>query len=289
MTGFVRLVPINVAKRIGYVGTRGLVSLLVMLLLVSCNVPVPSPEQLPFDVPGLPSNLDELQDLMGDLGIPDLSSFGDVPGLDALGSLQTPPGGIAFQGPIEMGLTPGETIPGTYMTLVSTTESADGAEFEIGGLHSTRRLGDSLDYDGEWLGMQDISYHLRLRIYRIGDGEVRAAGVHRLIIENIEPQIEPVDATTPTLRFPHAVTAAAGEQFPGMTLGYAGQDERGAILSGLAEGEYPYRKLGDSVEWEGRLRPDVAVEYQLRMLYYQDASATIGGVALVSLSQPARR
>ena len=71
MTGFVRLVPINVAKRIGYVGTRGIVSLLVMLLLVSCNVPVPSPEQLPFDVPGLPSNLDELQDLMGDLGIPD--------------------------------------------------------------------------------------------------------------------------------------------------------------------------------------------------------------------------
>jgi hypothetical protein len=289
MTGYMRSVPINVARRIWYVGTRGIAPLLVMLLLVSCSVPLPSPEQLPFDVPGLPANLDDLQDLMSELGIPDLSALGDVPGLEALGSLQTPPGGIAFQGPVEMGLTIGETIPGTFMTFVSTTESADGAEFEIGGLHSTRRLGDSLDYDGEWLGMEGMSYHLRLRIYRITDGEVRVAGVHRLVVENIEPQMEPVDTTAHTLRFPHSVTTAAGEQFPGMTLGYTGQDEQGAVLSGLAEDEYPYLKLGDSVEWEGRLRPDVSVEYHLRMLYYQEANATIGGVALVSLRQPARR
>jgi hypothetical protein len=289
MTGYMRSVPINVVRRILQRGARSTLSLVIMLLLVSCSLPLPTPEQLPIDMPGLPANLDELQDLMGDLGIPDLSALGDVPGLDALGGLQTPPGGIAFQGPMELGLKSGQTIPGTYMTFVATTSASDGAEFEIGGLHSTRRLGDSLDYDGTWLGMEGMSYHLRLRIYRVSAGEVRAAGVHRLVLENIHPQMATVNTGTHTLRFPHSVTAAAGEQFPGMSLGYSKQDDQGAALSGLGEGEYPYRKIGDSVEWEGQLRSDVSVEYQLRMLYYQESNATLGGVVLVSLRQPARK
>jgi hypothetical protein len=71
-----------------------------------------------------------------------------------------------------------------------------------------------------------------------------------------------------------------------MTIGYVAQDDRGAALSGLAEGEYPYRKLGDSVDWTGRLTPNLQVEYHLRLLYYQEANATLGGVAIVSLPGP---
>jgi hypothetical protein len=166
---------------------------------------------------------------------------------------------------------------------------ADAAQFEIAGMRAPRRLGDSLDFDGAWPGHNGVTYHLRLRLYQIEGGEVRAAGVHRIIVADVQPQAANVaiDSDTGsgnhTLRFPHSVTADVGERFPGMTLSYEGQDERGATLSGLPAEEYPYRKLGDSVEWAGRLTPNLTVEYHLRLLYYQEANATIGGVVLISL------
>jgi hypothetical protein len=236
----------------------------------------------------MPSNWDDIQSLMGDLGLPDLSTLGNVPGLEALSGLQTPAGAIAFQGPVEMALATGQSIPGTDILFVGSAAGDDAAQFEINGLRAPRRLGDSLDFDGAWPGMNGVSYHLRLRVYHLGAGQVRAAGVQRLVIENVHPQAAAVE-TAPgshVMRFPHSVTTAPGTLFPGMTLGYSGQDERGAILTGLAEGEYPYRKIGDSVEWTGRLTPDLAVEYHLRLLYYQEANATLGGVVDVSLPGP---
>lgn len=290
MIGYMKLAPIKLARimRICRPTLHGLplhaVALfLLALLLTGCGVPLPFP--LPEDVPGMPTNWDELQGLMGDLGLPDLGELGNVPGLEALGGLQTPPGAVAFQGPVEMGLVKGKKIPGTDILFVSVTDG-DAAQFEIDSLRATRRLGDSLDFDGAWPGSSGVTYQLRLRIYNVAGGEVRAAGVHRLVVENVQPQMDSVDSVNTgshALRFPHTVTVDAGKQFLGMTLGYARQDERGATLTGLLQDEYPYRKLGDSVEWEGRLRADVPVEYHLRMLYYQETNATLGGVVLVSL------
>jgi hypothetical protein len=187
-----------------------------------------------------------------------------------------------------MALTSGQRIAGTDIRLVSSEQGADAAQFEIAGLRAPRQLGDSLDYDGTWPGLGGVSYQLRLRVYQIGGGQVRAAGVQRLVIENVAPQVAGVDMNTGrhTLTFPHTVTSAAGASFPGMTLGYGGQDSRGATLRGLPEGDYPYRKLGDSVEWSGLLTPNVPVVYHLRLLYYQEANATVGGVVIVSLPGP---
>ncbi len=303
MSDYMRSVPINLvavkpttimfAKSSSRLGDarptlHGVVAVLLALLLTGCGVqlPMPLPEQLPADmpeIPGIPSNWQELQGMMGDLGLPDLSQLGNVPGLDALGALQTPPGGIAFQGPVEMGLEAGTRIPGTDIFFVGVTDGNAAAQFEIDSLRASRRVGDSLDFDGAWPGTSGITYQLRLRIYNIGRGQVRAAGVHRLVVENVQPQMSSVEMGSNTLRFPHSVTVDAGEQFSGMTLGYERQDERGAALAGLPQDEYPYRKVGDSVEWEGRLRADLPVEYHLRMLYYQETSATLGGIVVVSL------
>jgi hypothetical protein len=249
---------------------------------------IPLPGQLPVDIPGVPSDFGELQGLMSELGIPDLSTLSNVPGLEALGGLQAPPGGITFQGPLELGIAAGETIPGTDIRFVGAEAGADAAQFEIAGLHAPRRLGDSLDFDGAWPGIGGVTYHLRLRVYQIGTNSVRAAGVQQLIIENIAPQVANVneDSGGQSFRFPHTVTTSAGAPFTGMTLAYSGQDERGATLQGLPEGEYPYRKLGDSVEWAGLLTPNIPVVYHLRMLYYQEANATVGGVVIVSLPGP---
>jgi hypothetical protein len=286
MTGCIRLAHIEMALNIMLHRIRFATIGLMVLLVAGCSLPIPT--ELPVEIPGVPRDLSELEGLLGDLGVPDLSQLANVPGLESLGGLQTPPGAIAFQGPLELGLSSGDSIPGTDIRFVGAEAGADAAQFEIAGLRAPRRLGDSLDYDGSWRGATGMSYHLRLRLYQAGNGQVRAAGVQRLIIENIAPQEANVnvDAGRNTLRFPHSVTANPGDVFPGMTLGYAGQDDRGATLRGLPEGEYPYRKMGDSIEWEGRLTPSVTVVYHLRLLYYQDANATVGGVAIVSLPGP---
>jgi hypothetical protein len=142
-----------------------------------------------------------------------------------------------------------------------------------------------LDFDGAWPGTSGVSYQVRLRLYQISNGEVRAAGVQRIVVENIAPQVAAVTPLTTfyELSFPHSVTSHVGQPFAGMTLGYRGQEARGAILTGLPEGDYPYRKLGDSVEWAGLLTPNIPVVYHLRMLYYQEANATVGGVVVLSL------
>jgi hypothetical protein len=105
------------------------------------------------------------------------------------------------------------------------------------------------------------------------------------VVADVLPQEAVVEEnpTRTSLSFPHTTSSDLGQLFPGTTLGYSGQEERGANLTGLPPGEYPYRKIGDSVEWAGRLTSDLSVEYHLRMLYYQETNATIGGVVLVSL------
>lgn len=257
----------------------------VVVLLTACALPS-LPQQLPGvpdlpSLPALPSDLAQLGDLLGELGIPDLSQFGDVPGLEALPSLATPAGAIVLQGPLEVGLNAGDSIAGTDITLMAP--GTESARFRIAQFDATRRVADSLDFDGDWPGIDGVSYSVRLRIYRITDRQVRAAGVHRVVIQNVQPVQATVNLSGTVLRFPHSVSADVGQSFAGMTLGYVGRNDRGGELRGLPEGEYPYRKVGDSVVWEGRLRPDLAVEYQLRMLYYQEGNARLGGVALLAL------
>lgn len=289
-----RLAHINMAigkpqRRTLHMTLHALMIGLITLMVTGCSIPLPGTGQLPVEIPGVPSDWGDLAGLMGELGIPDLSSLANVPGLEAFGGLQTPPGAISFQGPLEMSISAGQPIPATDMRLVQAESGADAAQFEIAGMRAPRRLGDSLDFDGVWPGISGVSYHLRLRVYQIGNGQVRAAGVHRFVIENIAPQVANVDvenAGGATFSFPHTVTSNTGELFPGMTLGYRGQEDRGANLSGLPEGEYPYRKLGDSVEWAGQLTPNIPVVYHLRLLYYQDANATVGGVVTIALPGP---
>jgi hypothetical protein len=183
---------------------------------------------------------------------------------------------------MERSLSPGDRVPGTDITLAAI--SNDGAEFQIAGLRSVRRIGDSVDFDGAWPGLPDAEYHLRARLYLISGNTVRVAGVHQLLLRNIQPSVDnSVALSGQTLQFPFTVAVNAGEAITGTTLRYLGSDDRGAQLGGLAEGEYPYRKVGDSIAWKGRVRPDVAVSYSLRMLYYTAAQARVGGVITVAV------
>lgn len=261
---------------------------LLLLLLMGCSRP--ELPQLPdvsvelpdlSNLPGIPESLSQLPGLLEDLGLPDLSQVANLPDLADLPSLQAPPGGIIFSGPTERRINVGERIPGTEMVLTAITDN--GAEFQIGGLRSVRKIGDSLDHDGAWPGLAGASYNLRLRIYIVADSYVRAAGIQRLVVPNIQPVMDNATPGGVTLKFPFTVGAQTGERFDGTTLSYGGSSDNGGQLGGLAEGEYPYRKIGDSVVWNGHLRGDLVAAYNLRLLYYDANQARVGGIVTLAV------
>jgi hypothetical protein len=258
-----------------------------VLLLAGCeDIGVEAP-QLP-ELPELPTiavelpELPSLEEMARDLNLPDLSQIPNLPQLADLPIQQTPEGAINFNGPTERQINVGDRIPGTNLVLAAMTP--EGAEFEIGGSRAIRRIGDSLDFDGPWPGVEGANYSLRLRVYFVGEESVRAAGVHQLIVFNVQPQVDPtVTLGDETVRFPFTVGVAAGETITGTTLRYIGSTEEGAQMGGLAEGEYPYRRVGDSIVWRGHVRSDIGVEFNLRMLFHTADQARVGGLVTLDL------
>ncbi|MCB0114733.1 MAG: hypothetical protein R2873_15945 [Caldilineaceae bacterium] len=245
------------------------------LVLGACDMPrLPSE---PADLPQLP----EMPDVLRDLGLPDISQIPNLPSVNDLPSLNVGPNAIAFAGPSERRIGVGETIPGTDIQLVSVADGS--AEFLIDGLRANRALGDSLDYEGAWRGANGVNYSLRLRVYNIGGNSVRAAGVHRLVVENIQPVEQNVNLSGETVSVPYAASVDAGQIMKGLTFGYAQSTERGAEITGLPTDVYPYRKIGDSIQWEGQLRSDIPIEYNLRVLLYNGSNLQVGGVATLQV------
>ena len=277
----------------------GLVSIACLLLLLAgCDGALPSLPKLPVsveelpssiddlpggldDLPGIPAALRELPGLVEELGLPDISQIANLPGIEDLPIMRGTPGAIVYNGPTERRIAVGETIPGTQISLIGL--DGELAEFQIDGLRSVRAVGDSLDFDGPWPGIDGVSYNLRLRIYRVGGDSVRAAGVHQLVIHGIAPVETSVNLEGHIMKFPFTDGLDSGQTIAGTTLGFAAGDEKGARIIGVPEGDYPYRKVGDSLRWQGLERPDIAVDYRIRMLYYGESDARVGGTVSVAL------
>lgn len=233
------------------------------------------------DAPSLPLDLWDVVETFGEFDLPDLSELPNLPQLDALPFPASNPGTLDYRGPVQITVEAGERVLGTDILLLRTGESV--AVFEIAGLRSIRRVGDSLDYDGGWPGLPGVTYNARLRIYQVGDGLVRIAGVHQLSVPDADPFLSGLAEGDVTVQFPFVASVSAGERIPGATYGYAGVDDRGALLTGMAEDEYPFRKIGDSVEWRGRLRDDIPLTYSLRIIHYDNNALQAAGVATLQL------
>ena len=269
--------------------SRLIFTVLIGFMLTGCGVvdlpEVPNLPDLP-NIPGLPESLDELTKqlpgILDELELPDLSGIANLPDLSDLPGFTTEPGAISFQGPTEKNIKLGERIPGTDIQLVSIDDQ--GANFQIAGYNARRNAGDSLDFDGNWPGIEGVTYTVRLRVYRVGSENVRAAGVHQMVVRNIQPVMGTAPQGDGYVRLPFSVAANAGTQFKGLTLSYVATGDRGGELGGLSGNEYPFRKMGDSVSWEGTLRSDIPVRYSTRVLYYGADSMRLGGT--VSLYLP---
>ncbi len=269
-------------------------SLLIALTLLSaCFGPdLPGAPQMPRlpsprNLPGVDELFDQLPgfdlDLLGELELPDLSGIADLPQLVDLPGLDVGEGAIAFAGPTEMRIEVGESIRGTDIQLTGIVDGR--AQFLFSGLRAERIAGDSLDFDGPWPNIAGVDYLLRLRVYRVTEEYVRAAGVHRLLIEGIQPIHQPaMTMQGAPLKLPYTGLAGPGSQLKGTTFGYIGQAEQGAEISGIPSGDFPFRKTGDSLRWQGMLRPDLPSLFELRIVTYAESSVQVAGI--VSLQLP---
>ena len=274
---------------------RRLISSLIipLALLSACFGPdLPGAPQMPKlpsprSLPGVDELLDQLPgfdlDLLKELGLPDLSDIADLPLLVDLPSVEVADNAIAFAGPTEMRIEIGEFIRGTDIQLSAIVDGR--AQFLFSGLRAERIAGDSLDFDGTWPNIGGVNYLLRLRVYRVTEEYVRAAGVHRLVIEGIQPIHQPAMALQENLlKVTYTGSITPGDQLKGTTFGYVGKAEQGAEISGIPAGDFPFRKTGDSLRWQGMLRPDLPSQFDLRIVHYGESSVQVAG--FVSLQLP---
>ena len=189
-------------------------------------------------------------------------------------------GGLAYSGPIEMSVGPGDQVPGTDLIYVGITDGM--AEFIVEDQKALKKIGDSLDWKGD--PIEGIHLDLSLRVLLITEQSVHIGGKVALQIDGAVPQASDGDVPEGA-RFTVPVTYGVdlGEAIPGTQITYEGRDpDKGAQL-GIAD--YAYRKVGDSIVWKGTLRSDTWLELDLRVLYFNDESLQVGGLAAVSLQR----
>jgi len=190
----------------------------------------------------------------------------------------SPQGALVYAGPSEQSIPAGDFLPGTEIQYVRMTE--EGAELLIEGQRAVKKKGDSLDWDGHPL--PGVTLTLRQRIVWFTEEKLHVAGAARLTIR--EPQPTPISfpEDLPVIyKLPVSYNVKRGERIPGTTIGYVGSTEKGAELDGI-EG-YPYRRIADSILWEGKLLEGAFLKLTIRVAFFNDEQLQVVGLATIGL------
>lgn len=169
-------------------------------------------------------------------------------------------------------LQPGESVPGTQLMYVG--RSGDAHEVSIDGAAVPKRLGDSFFWSGVVAPGVFGNYNLRLTASLFGGLPV-AGPVELLVLNPDAVELASSDDLNTRLHYNNIVLdyrVPAGRLIPGTTLKFEGIETQGigdnanelANLSG--RNGYPYVAVGDSLVWTGKLRENVAIRYNLRVL-----------------------
>jgi hypothetical protein len=176
-------------------------------------------------------------------------------------------------------LEPGERVPGTQMGYVG--QSGDTYNVSIDGLQVAKRIGDSFTWRGIVAPGVLARYDLRLSPTFVSDSLLVGGPIELFVFNPVAVELPNIDATSrAVLHFDNMAvdfSVPRGGKVPGTSLVYEGQTEQGAQLSGTAG--YPYRALGDSLIWIGRLRGNVIVRYNLRISAITEDSLRLIGTA----------
>ena len=188
---------------------------------------------------------------------------------------------LVFSGLVELGTGAGGRLPGTNVEVVSISE--DAADIRIDGQIAHKKPGDSLDWRGD-LDPQ-VNLDLALRILWIAEGVVQSGGTAKLTIQDVNPRAAPVQSNSEIeYALPITYSVRKGDMIPGTQITFVGKDiEKGAEFTGI-EG-YPYRKVADSLTWEGLLRDNVWLKLDLRVILFTENTLQAGGVATIWIDQ----
>lgn len=221
--------------------------------------------------------------------MPDLPDQPSIPGLvqpTPVGS-PTPMGdSITYLIPaFTTNLQPGETVPGTQLTYIGRTDS--GYEVSISGQQAIKKTGDSFYWSGVLAPGVFANYNLRLTTSFFGGMPV--AGPVELIILFPEPQPQPLPGEPDTeIHLGNIIIdyhVPVNNRIPGTTLVYQGMESQGvgnqattlARIGGLTG--YPNLAVGDSLAWSGFIRNNVAIQYNMRVVSFDEESMRVLGTA----------
>jgi hypothetical protein len=181
---------------------------------------------------------------------------------------------LPYAGPVEKGIEKGQFLPGTPIQYVGKT--ADGAQVLIEDKRASKKIGDSLDWWAEAPPSVDVDQTYRVAL--ITEDVLHVAGTARIVVRNPEPQPEPANTAAPMhFKLPVGYHVDQGTVIPGTTITYVGKTDQGAELGNM-EG-YAYRKVGDSILWQGKLREGIWIELDLRTMLITDSTLDVVGTA----------
>jgi hypothetical protein len=187
-------------------------------------------------------------------------------------------GELVYMGPTEQGISPGDYIPGTDLQYVGL--HPDGAALMISGERAVKKKGDSLNWDGH--PMDDTVLNLKTRIVWFTEEKLHSAGTARLAVKDVSPSPESYPEDPPVeYKLPTTYTVKRGDAIPGTTITYEGASDSGATLGGV-EG-YAHRKVADSIHYEGKLREGVFLDTTVRVVFFNDDTLQVAGLATLGL------
>jgi hypothetical protein len=187
---------------------------------------------------------------------------------------------LIYTTPFETGIERGSDLPGTGIRYLGLSDK--GAEILIDDQTAFKQKGDSLGWKGNPVGNVDLS--LSLRVLWVTEETLYVAGTVRATVRDPMPEAASIP-TEPLVKYSNAPVTyrvEKGDYIPGTLVKYLGKTEEGIELSGV-EG-YPYRKLGDSIVWEGKLLAGMFLQLNVRVLFIAADFIRVAGTAALLIS-----
>lgn len=194
------------------------------------------------------------------------------------------PGQMVFSGPTEERVARGDFVPGSGIQYIGPVEGK-GAELRIDGQLAYKKVADSVEWRGSPL--PGVKIEISQRLLFQNEEAMRLGGTVRITIDNVSPEPLPTRPAGPIeYTFPVTYNVKVGKQVPGSTLllKQIDSETKTVEFSGWAIDQYPLRKAADSVQWDGRLGPRVAVSQALRVAWIGSDEVQLAGLATVVLA-----
>ena len=186
---------------------------------------------------------------------------------------------LTYAGASEQTIAMNDTFPGTDIRYVGYSD--DNAIVIIVDQQAIKKRGDSLDWKGTPAAGVDVV--LTQRIVAVSAERLQTVGTVKVTVQSVTSELAPFP-DKPVYRYKVATTynVKKGDRIPGTLISYVGKTDDGAQLEGVSG--YPYRKMGDSIGWSGRLRANAYLDTTLRVIAYTDTFLQVGGLAEIGVT-----